>query len=114
MMGGGFLPDGCEWAAFTLVLLPPSLLVLFLLVGFIRRWNARAVTGCPCCKKPPWALDIHNVCWNCDCEYDKWGNILKEATRPSLDEVDLAPFNVQRKQPNSDDQYHRPDQEITP
>lgn len=97
MMGGGFgIPDGCEWAALIIILLPPSVLVLFLLVGVIRRWNASPVTWCPCCKKPPWALDVYNVCWNCNCEYDKWGNVLKEPPTPSqLDGLDLARFTPQ-------------------
>ena len=113
-----FLPDGCDWAAWAFLLLPPSLLFLRLLLAVVRRWNARAVARCPRCKAAPAALDVLNVCWRCRCEYDKWGNLLKEPPPPpQLDAVDLAPFDAKRKRPDADDDhYHRPGltQEPTP
>jgi hypothetical protein len=68
-----------------------------LLIWAIRRWNSRPTDGCPRCGKPPPVLDVRNHCWNCECEYDKWGNLLKEADPPDFRNFDLARFATKQK-----------------
>ncbi len=91
---------GC-WTIFVLPLVLPlgALLVLFL-SRLVRRWNMRLVDKCPRCRVRSTVVVVYNVCGNCGCEYDKWGNVLKEAPEPRLDALDLARFTPQQSTPD--------------
>jgi hypothetical protein len=110
--------DLCAGICWAFLLTPPLLLAFYLVVCIIRLWNTRPTDQCPRCRAAPRVLDVHNVCWHCGCEYDKWGNLLKEPSPPpQLDALDLARFDAKRKQADpDDDRYHRPGltQEPTP
>jgi hypothetical protein len=82
--------DLCGWIC---VALPLALLSVLCVCRFIRWWNMQPVNKCPRCWARPTSLDVYNVCWDCGCEYDKWGCILREAVGPPLDELDLARFS---------------------
>jgi hypothetical protein len=74
----------------------------------IRWWISRPASKCPRCKAAPPAMDVVNRCWQCGCEYDKWGNLLKEAATPQLDDLDLARFCAKRNPAGPDnDRYQR-------
>lgn len=85
--------DVCGWVC-GLVVLSPLLFLCWCAALYLVRWrNALPTDKCPRCRSVPSTLDVHNVCENCCCEFDKWGNILSDAPPPRLDELDLAPFN---------------------
>ena len=85
---------------YTVLLAPVVLVLLIVLLFSVRWWNTRPTNKCPHCRARPPALDIYNVCDKCGCEYDKWGNILKDAPGPlPLDKLDLARFNPRGDRP---------------
>jgi hypothetical protein len=84
----------------TVLLAPVVLVLLIVLLFSVRWWNTRPINKCPHCRTRPTALDIHNKCWKCGCEYDKWGNILEDAPGPlRLDEFDRARFTPRGNTP---------------
>jgi hypothetical protein len=90
---------GC-WTIFLLPLaLPLSLLLVWCLFRLVRLWNMRLSGKCPRCRIRPTVAAVYNVCASCGCEYDKWGNLVKEAPKPVLDTLDLARFTPQRDAP---------------
>jgi hypothetical protein len=86
------------------------LLVLFAAVALylLHWWETRPVNKCPRCKTKPPVVDVRNVCWDCGCEYDRWGNLLKDPPPPQSDGLPLPRFDANRQPMGSDDRYHRP------
>jgi hypothetical protein len=101
--------DVVGWGCPLVVVLLLALLVAVFMCVRLWRWVA-PVTRCPRCNDEPDIVDLYNRCVYCGCEYDKWGNFLKEQPPPpQLDAFDLAPFRAECKQTDpGDDRYRRP------
>jgi hypothetical protein len=89
MLGFGF-----AYLALVLLALLPLLVGGACVFRLIQWWNSRPVTRCPRCRgTSPTFMQDYNVCRRCGWEYDKWGNLVREApVPPDLNEINLAPF----------------------
>jgi hypothetical protein len=92
--------DVCGLVCWLISVWPLVLLSCCFLLYAVRWWNALPTSRCPRCKTEPIELAVYNECGSCGCEYDKWGNILKDAEESpplQMNGLDLARFTPQRE-----------------